>query len=148
MGRLNKFVSMTRREKQVFLEALFVLLLSNLSIKAIPFRLIHGFLQTHWGGLGAGALVQAQDIRLVALSLSRAANQFPWKILCLSRSIAAYVMLRRRGIPAVIFTGVKVDNTSLLAHAWVEAGPIVIDVNHQKSIFVRLMSIPPELPDS
>ena len=66
------------------------------------------------------AFDSADDIKLVNLSLSRAANLLPWKSLCLSRSIAAFIMLRRRGIPAVMFAGVKfAEDSSLLAHAWV-----------------------------
>jgi hypothetical protein len=52
----------------------------------------------------------------------------PWNSLCLSRSIAQLIMLRRRGIPAILFAGVKsAEDSSLSAHAWVRAGDIVMD---------------------
>src|SRR5262249_4195366 len=66
-------------------------------------------------------------VALVKLSLSRAGNLLPWRNACLSRSIAAFIMLRRRGIPAVIFAGVRSEDTLLYAHAWVHAGLRVID---------------------
>ena len=64
-----------------------------------------------------------EEIRLVQRSISRAANVLPLKSLCLSRSIAEFVMLRRRGIPAVMFAGVRFSgHSSLEAHAWVDVG--------------------------
>ena len=88
------------------------------------------------------AFDRADDIKLVNLSLSRAANLLPWKSLCLSRSIAAFIMLRRRGIPAVMFAGVKFsEDSSLLAHAWVHTGRGVIDGNSENSAFTPLVRI-------
>ena len=98
MGRLAKFWFMTRREKAFLCEAGILLLLSNACVKAIAFRRIDKFLRTRWNNGIEGRIGQEQEIRLVRRSISRAANVLPWKSLCLSRSIAEYVMLRRRGI--------------------------------------------------
>src|SRR6266566_2102048 len=99
MGRLLKFWSLARREKRFFCEAGILLLLSNLSVKTVPFRHIESFLRARWNDRTRGAFRGAEDIKLVKLSLSRAANVLPWQSLCLSQSIAAFIMLRRRGIP-------------------------------------------------
>jgi len=120
MSRLAKFWSLPRREKQFFCEAAMLLLLSNLAVKSIKFRHIDSFLRARWNDDTRGAFNAAGDIALVKLSLSRIASLLPWKTLCLSRSIAEFIMLRRRGIPAVIYMGVKfLHNSSLHAHAWV-----------------------------
>jgi hypothetical protein len=38
--------------------------------------------------------------------------------------MAQFVMLRRRGIPAILFLGVRFSaDSSLEAHAWIDAGP-------------------------
>jgi hypothetical protein len=147
MNRLNKFWSVPPREKQLFCEALFLLLLSQLSIRVIPFRHVYSVLCAQWNGFRASSADHAQDIRLVTLSLSRAASQLPWRSLCLSLSIAAFIMLRRRGVAAVMFAGVKPDDSSLYAHAWVQVGTTVIDANPEKSAFIPLMSIGPESVD-
>ena len=69
-----------------------------------------------------------KDIKLVSVSVSRAANVLPWKTLCLSRSITALIMLRRRGISAVLLTGVRsLEDSSLHAHAWVRTDNGVMD---------------------
>jgi len=120
MNHLLKFWSLSRREKLFLVEAGILLLFSNLSIKAIAFRHIERFLRARWNDISRGAFNDADDIELVELSVSRMASLLPWKSLCLTRSIAEFIMLRRRGIPAIMYVGVRFsDNLSLLAHAWV-----------------------------
>jgi hypothetical protein len=127
MDRLLKLWSSTRREKWLLCEAGILLLLSNLCVRVIPFKSIYGFLsrcddalKTHTGE----ASCCADDVKLIDLSILRAANGLPWSTLCLSRSIAAFIMFRRRGIPAVLLAGIKVlEDSSLDAHAWVDTGP-------------------------
>jgi Transglutaminase-like superfamily len=124
MGRLLKFWSLTRREKQLLCEASILLFVSNASVKAIPFRHIDRFLRTHWNDGIQGDIDHEQEIRLIKHSISRAATGLPWKSLCLSRSIAQFIMLRRRGILAILILGVRFsDHSSLDAHAWVDTEP-------------------------
>lgn len=123
MSRLLKFWQLTRREKLFLCEAGTLFLISNLCVKTIAFRHIHRFLRACRSDRKQNAPACGDDIKLVNLSLSRIANLLPWKSLCLSRSIAAVIMLRRRGIPAAIIAGVKfTEDSSLHAHAWVLIG--------------------------
>lgn len=62
-----------------------------------------------------------EEIRLIRRSILRAVNVLPFKTLCFSRSVAEFVMLRRRDIPAVMYAGLRVsERSSLEAHAWVD----------------------------
>jgi hypothetical protein len=142
MGRLAKFWSLTRREKKFLCEASIVLSLSHACVTAITFRHIDRFLRTHWNDVIQGGIERQQEIRLVQRSILRAANVLPWKSLCLSRSIAEFIMLRRRGIPAVMFAGVRFSgDSSLDAHAWVDAGPEVNDKHSENSRFATIIRI-------
>jgi hypothetical protein len=148
MGRLLKFWYLTRREKRFFWEASILLSLSSLCVRTIPFRHIDSFLRARWKGGAQGNCNRTEDIKLIALSLARAANPLPWKSLCLSRSIAAFVMLRRRGIPAAMITGVKsVDDSSLFAHAWVQTAHGMIGGNSENAAFTPLVRIGPDPVD-
>jgi len=134
MGRLRKFWRVRRREKLLFVEACILLVLSNLSVKTVAFRHIDRYLRAQCNNDPRTGIDRhsdsKDDIKLVNLSLSRAVNVFPWKSLCLSRSIAGLIMLRRRGIPAVLLAGVKpLEDSSLHAHAWIRFGDGVIDRN-------------------
>jgi hypothetical protein len=143
MGRLLKFCSLTWRERQYFCEAGILLVLSALCVKTIAFRYIYAFLCARWNGHTQDPFDVVAKIKLVNLSLSRAANLLPWKRLCLSRSIAAFIMLRRRGIPAVIVTGVKFSSadSSLIAHAWIQTGFGVTDENSENAAFTAVVRI-------
>src|SRR5262245_25020027 len=142
MGRLHRFWSLPRREKKFFCEAGILLLFANLCVKALAFRHIDSFLRGRWNDRPAVTGDEAGDSRLINLSLARAANLFPWESLCLSRSVAAFIMLRRRGIPAILFAGVKVrEDTSLSAHAWVHTGGEAIEGNSENSTFTIMINI-------
>jgi Transglutaminase-like superfamily len=145
MDRLLKFWSSTRREKWLLCEASILLLLSSLSVRIIPFKRIHSFLCKHYGYVRTHACEASSvvgDIKLIDLSVLRAANGLPWNNLCLSRSIAAFIMFRRRGIPAVLLAGVKVlEDSSLIAHAWVNAGDEASEKNPQNSEFSVVVKI-------
>src|SRR5262245_33942666 len=122
MGRLHKLWGFSRRDKGLLCEASILFLAAKVSVHTIPFRHIERYLRAHWGGSAADICDRHEDVRLVRLSLSRAGSLFRWKAPCLSRSIAEFIMLRRREIPAVMYMGVKViGNSALSAHAWVEA---------------------------
>jgi Transglutaminase-like superfamily len=134
MNRLRKFWSLPRREKEFLCEASILLFVSNASVKAIPFRHIDRLLRARWSDGIQGDIDHEQEIRLVKHSISRAANVLPGKSLCLSRSIAQFIMLRRRRIPAILFLGVRCSgHSSLEAHAWVDTGPGGNDKNFERS---------------
>ena len=141
MGHLARFWSLPRREKEFLCEAGILLSLSHACVKAIAFKRIDRFLRTRWRDGTQGAIDQGHEIRLVQRSISRAANVLPWKSRCLSRSIAEFIMLRRRGIPAVMFVGVRSEDSSLLAHAWVRTDRGEADWESENSAFTALVRI-------
>ena len=128
MWRLRKLRSLSRREKALLCEAGILFLAAKVSVHTMPFGIIERYLRAHWGGGAADICDRNEDVRLIRLSASHAGGLFRWKAPCLSRSIAEFIMLRRRGIPAVMYMGVKViENSALSAHAWVEASAVGAD---------------------
>jgi hypothetical protein len=62
-------------------------------------------------------------IRKVAWAIRTAAKFTPWKSNCLAQGLAAGRMLKRRGLPAVLFFGVAKDEAGkMIAHAWLRSG--------------------------
>src|SRR5215813_12541630 len=108
MGRSHKLWRLSRREKGLLCEASILFLAAKVSVHTMPFRHIERYLRMHWGGGAVDNCDRHEDVRLIGLSLSRVGGLFRWKAPCLSRSIAEFIMLRRRGIPAVMYMGVKV----------------------------------------
>lgn len=149
MGRFHKFWMLPRRDKLCLWEACILLLLANLSVKLFAFRRIERHLRAHCKNdrlLKSSASAYDKDgIKLVDLSVARAALVLPFKFLCLSRSIATFIMLRRRGFPAVLFTGVRVcADSSLIAHAWVEPDCGMMERDSENFAFTTLVRIGPE----
>jgi Transglutaminase-like superfamily len=142
MGRLAKFWSLTRIEKRFLFEGIILLALSNVCLKTVAFKHIDWFLRTRWNDAIEGAIGREQEIRLIHCAISRAANVWPWRSLCLSRSIAEFIMLRRRRIPAVMFAGVRFcSRSSLDAHAWVQTDLEMSDKNADNSAFTTVIRI-------
>ncbi len=146
MDRLTKFSLLTTREKKLLCEASILLALSNTCVKLVAFKHIYGFLCSHWKT--TKGITCEQEVRLVQRSVLRAANALPWECLCLSRSIAEFIMLRRRGIPAIMFAGVRLsDHASLEAHAWIDTGLGRHDKSSDTSAFSPLIRIGPGTDD-
>jgi transglutaminase superfamily protein len=121
MERLRKLWSITPRERGLLCEASILLLLSNACVKAIAFRHIERFLRIRWNDDIQSGIGYEKEITLVQRSISRATNVLPWKARCLSQSITQFIMLRRRGIRAILLAGVRFSgHSSLDAHAWVD----------------------------
>src|ERR1700751_1290052 len=115
MSRLVKFWRLSRREQQAFFEAGILLALCTACVAAIPFRYIDRFLSVHCKARSQRVLDRDATIAIVTRFVCRATKILPWTSLCLSRSMAEVMMLRRRGIPAVMFAGVRFDEHALLA---------------------------------
>ncbi len=65
-----------------------------------------------------------RDIRYI---ITLAANTVPWRSLCLPNAIAAQHMLARRGFHSTLHLGVgHRDSGDPHAHAWLEAGSLII----------------------
>ena len=146
MRRLVKFWSLPKGERRLLREAGILLLLSNACIKVVAFKHIERFLRAGWNDHFESDVVYDEEIKLVRRSVSRAANILPWRSLCLSCSIVEFIMLRRRGIPAVMLAAVRFSGSSSLeAHAWVNTG--LNDNGSEGSGFTTVITIRAEVAD-
>lgn len=86
---------------------------------------------------GEGTL-PPDEVARAAYHVALAAAFFPGRAVCLEQSLALYVLLRRRGVPADLRLGVRVY--PFLAHAWVEvAGE---PVNEDREAVENLRPLP------
>jgi len=68
----------------------------------------------------ADAASHNDDVQRIARLVTIAANHGLYRATCLRRSVALWWLLRRRGVAAKIRIGVRKDQGTLQAHAWVE----------------------------
>ena len=64
---------------------------------------------------------KAEVLSAVTVSVARAQRRLP-QASCLSRAVAGWIMLRRRGVRASVRVGARRDAAGVLAHAWLQCG--------------------------
>jgi hypothetical protein len=141
MNRFRKFVALPARDRLLLLEACLNLGLARICVWAVPFRFIARTMCIRSSGsvppdLSPDQLRLARNIRW---TIRLAARHVPWNAVCLPQSLAARLMLKRRGIPATLYFGVRKSPSGareLEAHAWVLAGLIEVTPRQEPENFV------------
>jgi hypothetical protein len=77
-----------------------------------------------------------------ATAIGRAARLWPSR--CLPQAIAGYCLLRRAGVHATLTLGARVEGSRLDAHAWLEAGGVMVTGGERVHEYAPL--IPAERP--
>ena len=122
--------------------------IAAIAIAVLPFR--------HVGFLAARPVrrrklprqARLDKVRRVRWAIVTTAARVPWRALCFQQGLAAQFMLRRRGIPSVLYYGAMQDEGSCLcAHVWVRDGDVDVigaEIAHQ---FAILAAFPPPNPE-
>ena len=106
-------------------EAMLALVAAKVILRGLPWR---------WLGWLTGPVDRAAtDLRArpgrrdagtagVAWAIRIGARKLPWHSSCLTRALAARMMLRRRGVESTLIVGVASDAAGFRAHAWLISG--------------------------
>jgi hypothetical protein len=138
-----KFWRLSLRDRLLLLEAFICLAIAGVAIAALPFRYV--------GVLAALPLCRAKPphqarsikVRRVRWAIVTIAGRVPWHALCFQQGLAAQFMLRRRGVPSVLYYGAALDNQSgLLAHVWVRDADVDVIGGQIASRFAVLTTFP------
>jgi len=71
--------------------------------------------------------IEDASVRQVATAILSVSRHVPWNATCLVQGASAMIMLKRRGIPAMLWLGVRMkDGGGMAPHAWVTSGRQVI----------------------
>jgi Transglutaminase-like superfamily len=132
------------RDRLLLLEATFWLAVAALVIAVLPFR--------HLGRLAAFPLCRQappQQSRLtegqrVRWSVIACARLVPWRAMCFQQGLAAQLMLRRRGIPSVLYYGAALEDQRLSAHVWVRDRDVDVIGGEIASRYAVLTAFPPQ----
>ena len=104
----------------LFGEALIALTAASLAIRLLPFRVVVAA-AVHPAVRRPLAPERRRERRArVRRAVTRLAGRLPWRPLCFPQGLAAQWMLRRRGIPSVLYYGAAPDRAKgVAAHVWV-----------------------------
>ena len=132
-ANIRKFFRLSLLDKQLFLEAFFLLAFFRAAIAIRPFQKITTTLQKQQAQEPQAPLSATCRESVIAISrgVQRAAIHTPWESACLVQSLAAHRMLKRRNLPGYFCLGVK-KNTDprstevMKAHSWTRCGNITV----------------------
>jgi hypothetical protein len=142
---LRRFWCLSWQDRLLLLEAILWLATAAIAIAVLPFRHV---------GLLAARPVRLQklpeqgrsnNVPRVRWAIITTAERVPWRALCFQQGLAAQFMLRRRGIPSVLYYGVaQNDRNGLHAHVWVRDGDVDVIGGEIADRFAVLTTFPPQ----
>ena len=89
-----------------------------------------------------------KTVRRIRWAIITTAARVPWRALCFQQGLAAQFMLRRRGIPSVLYYGAAQDDRSgLYTHVWVRDGDVDVVGGEIAYRFAILATFPPQNPE-
>ena len=145
---LRRFRRLSWQDRLLLLEAILFLAFARLAISVLPFR--------HVGSLAARPIRQRElphqarlnKVQRIRWAIIGTAARVPWRALCYQKGLAAQLMLRRRGIPSMLYYGAAQDDRSgLHAHVWVRDGNIDVVGGEFAHLFSVLVAFPPLASD-
>jgi hypothetical protein len=141
---LKRLARLKRGDRLLLAEALAALAFASFAVKLMPFRRVAALASR---GAAAGAKGDT-DPDLVARKVRWAVNAWgrrvPWRAVCFQRGLAAQLMLRRRGLPAVLHYGAaQSSEAGVSAHVWVTLAGAEVIGGEEAPRFARLASFPP-----
>lgn len=123
MDTLNKwrrFLSLTTKERNIFLEALFISAYVRFSLSFLPFKRVLGWLGTA-NLKQLSALPDAHLLHIVKLSIQRVNANAPWKTECYTQALTGKILLNKRKLKPTLYIGFKKDlSGKYKGHAWLK----------------------------
>ncbi len=102
-------------------EAGAAIMAASLALRLASFRNLAARLGASGGGTEPADAETAYWLRRAVLAWAR---RVPWRTLCFEQGLAAFALLRRRGLDATLNYGAATDEGKLIAHVWVTSGPV------------------------
>jgi hypothetical protein len=142
IGIMRKLWKLSTDDRLLLLEATLWLGVAGTAIAVLPFR--------HLGRLASCPVrlavppqqTRQMEVKRVRWAIITAARRIPWLAMCFQQGLAAQFMLRRRGIPSVLYYGAASDRRGLSAHVWVRDGSVDVLGGELASGFALLTTFP------
>jgi len=115
------------------------LALAFVVVAVLPFRMIGKFAVRR--SFGATLLDDRAVISQVGWAVRTGARRVPFRAKCFEQGLAAWWMLRRRGVNATLHYGAARERDSLVAHVWVTAGEQDVIGCENKDQFAELVRL-------
>jgi hypothetical protein len=127
MERLDKLLRLPAGERWLLVRAALLLVAMRLGLWLLPFQTLRRLLATFTATRTRARDAEPYSKEQVAWAVEAVARRMPLASTCLTRAMAAQVLLARRGYPTLLRIGVvREGKDELQAHAWVESQDEVV----------------------
>lgn len=113
---LRRLFGLAVIDRQLIFEALLIVPAVRLALTLLPFRIVLAMVRRRRCAPVANVAVQR-----VAWAVTAVARRVPGAT-CLTRNLAAMLLLARHGHPSTLRLGIAKNDGRLAAHAWLESG--------------------------
>ena len=142
MNPVRTLWRMTWQDRLILGEAIVWLAIAGLIIAVVPFRKVGVLAARPVRKRPPAHEARNRMRRQVRWAIVTAARRVPWRALCIQQGLAAQFMLRRRGIPSVLYYGAALREGDLKAHVWVRDGNIDVIGGEAASRYALLARFP------
>src|SRR5262245_58502429 len=141
---LRKLWRLSWQDRLLLLEAFFSIAIATVAISVLPFHQVAFFAARQIRQPSVPHTVRLVTLRRIRWAILTVAGRVPWRAKCFQQGFAAQVMLRRRGVPSVLYYGAAQDeNSGLLTHVWVRDGDVDVVGGEIAYRFATLATFPP-----
>jgi hypothetical protein len=142
---MEKFFQLPRNDRLLLVEATLWLAVAGLAIAVLPFRQVGRMAARPTRRSEPPPQARVRDVKRIRWSIIVAARRVPWRARCFQQGLAAQFMLRRRGVPSVLYYGAAPnDRHGLSAHVWVRDGDVDVIGSEIASRYAQLAAFPPQ----
>ena len=144
----RRFVRLPQDDRLLLAAALLWLTFARMAIVVLPFRRVGQLASRPVGTQGSSEPSQTAQSRRVCWAVAACARRVPWRAMCFEQGLAAHLMLRRGGVPSVLYFGAAPDHVKgLAAHVWVRNGDVDVIGCEVASRFTVLTTFPPQVKE-
>ncbi len=129
MSKIKTFFRLSPVTQLLFIEALFLLPLCQCSVKLLHFKhLIKLFKLKPCNTPSSSQITTSKDIvELVGWVIYKALSiPGPSRARCLAQALTARILLHQQGQKCVLTIGAAIGDQTMIAHAWLYCGEIVV----------------------
>ena len=146
MSALRTCLRLSWHDRLLLVESTLRLACAAAAVAMLPFRHIAGMASRPLRRSEPAPDVRIAMVRRVRWAVRATARRVPWPAVCYQQGLAAHWMLRRRGIPSLLYYGAAPDpDAGLAAHVWVRDGDIDVVGGEIAERYAVLATFPPQV---
>ena len=134
---------MATSDRRLVVETTLGLALARIAVIVLPLRRLGWLASRPLLRPEPQPMERAESVRRIRWAITACASRVPWRALCFEQGLAAQLLLRRRGIAAVLYVGAALDDQDgFAAHVWVRDGEVDVVGGEAAGRFGLLTSFP------